>query len=186
MVGKAPLEATSRTLRRLVPKQSLKGLVKALIASPLDAAIATLALLCDGGAGAGATAGATAGFHVHALAVCRALAAAVIGSVAAALALEAARAPSSPRRPRRSGAPASPASPASPVSPRIGAASNAARKAVLKTLVAASAKAALKSHALMGPVAAAAASTGVGIMWRNWCVDALRARSAARERRDAC
>jgi len=163
---------TAGSLRRLVPKQSIKGLAKSLLAQPLDAAVAAAAAL-------GAAPGSSCVLLCWApvLAVGRALCAAVLGSIAAALALEASRVSLSRRSDRAE---------AEGGRVLVGAtAGRAAGKAALKTLVAATAKAALRQHGLCGPVVAAACSTLLGITCRNWCVDVLRARCAGRpERRE--
>ena len=107
----------------------------------------------------------------------RALCAAVLGSIAAALVLEALRV--SLRHTDRAEA--------SGGRLLLGAtAGKAAGKAALKTLVAATAKAGLKQHGACGPVVAAACSTLLGITCRNWSVDVLRRRAskARREKTD--
>ena len=157
------------SLRRLVPKQSIKGLAKSLLAQPLDAVVAAAAAL-------GSAPGSSCVLLCWppALAVGRALCAAVLGSMVAALALEASRV--SLRRSDRAEAAGGRV--------LVGAtAGKAAGKAALKTLVAATAKAALKHHGLCGPVVAAACSTLLGITCRNWSVDVLR-RRASNERRE--
>ena len=157
------------SLRRLVPKQSIKGLAKSLLAQPLDAVVAAAAAL-------GSAPGSSCVLLCWppALAVGRALCAAVLGSIAAALALEASRV--SLRRSDRAEAEGGRV--------LVGAtAGKAAGKAALKTLVAATAKACLKHHGLCGPVVAAACSTLLGITCRNWSVDVLR-RRASNERRE--
>ena len=157
------------SLRRLVPKQSIKGLAKSLLAQPLDAVVAAAAAL-------GSAPGSSCVLLCWppALAVGRALCAAVLGSIAAAAALEASRV--SLRRSDRAEAEGGRV--------LVGAtAGKAAGKAALKTLVAATAKACLKHHGLCGPVVAAACSTLLGITCRNWSVDVLR-RRASNERRE--
>ena len=152
------------SLRRLVPKQSIKGLAKSLLAQPLDAVVAAAAAL-------GSAPGSSCVLLCWppALAVGRALCAAVLGSIAAALALEASRV--SLRRSDRAEAEGGRV--------LVGAtAGKAAGKAALKTLVAATAKACLKHHGLCGPVVAAACSTLLGITCRNWSVDVLRRRAS--------
>ena len=111
-----------------------------------------------------------------ALAVGRALCAAVLGSIAAALVLEALRVARRTDRAEAAGGRL-----------LLGAtAGKAAGKAALKTLVAATAKAGLKQHGACGPVVAAACSTLLGITCRNWSVDVLRRRAskARREKTD--
>ena len=159
------------SLRRLVPKQSIKGLAKSLLAQPLDAAVAAAAAL-----GAAPDSSCVLFCWQPALAVGRALCAAVLGSIAAALVLEALRVARRTDRAEAAGGRL-----------LLGAtAGKAAGKAALKTLVAATAKAGLKGHGACGPVVAAACSTLLGITCRNWSVDVLRRRAskARREKTD--